>query len=195
MNEGSRRRWRGISMRRAFVLLGLGAACLGAIVVACTFVVTDPRPHQAALDRVPVPASWSLADSNVVENALLGSRIERYYLVDSEPEQLIEPVREMLVAGGFEIVPDHWSKDWCNYIPLGATGPPGPTGSVCPVRVAEPCSSLKSSGTCRVAARAGGDEVDVVIFKRGDDTNYFVGRANHIVRARGLVIVRVIVSW
>ena len=179
---------------RFAALLGLGVVGMVGFVVACTVVATNPTPHVAVLDRLSIPASWTLVDSNLVKNALLGSRIERYYFVDADPEQLVEPVNGMLVSAGLTLDVRRLSSDWCTYQRLEDRSPPlASPGNSCPPRSMDPCWENGRNGptTCNLAATSGPDHITVDIFDRGEGMNYYIGSENYRVRAPGLVTVRV----
>ncbi len=187
-----------VSVRLIAAVLAVAVILTGAFVIAWTTAVTDPTSHAANLDRLPVPSGWALVDSNVVRDPLLGSRVERYYVVDADPADLVDPAARMLQAGGFELVVSHAPSDWCTFTKVGASEPPWPGYSgPCAALALDPCSTNGPGGpmTCYLNAVVGEDDIQVVVFDRDQRTSYFVGSESHEVGAPGLAVVRVIDSW
>jgi len=156
------------------VVLGLGIVAVVIVGVAWTSALRrlDPEPHRAVLDELQIPASWELAHEEVVQSILLGSRVERYYLVDADPSDVVLPAESVFTGAGFAIEIRRAAKDWCDTRPLRAT-----PGIVCPEKVIPPCSTNGPTGptTCYFYARRGQECVSVHAFDRGEMATYFRG--------------------
>ena len=163
--------------RRVLAVVGLAFATMG---LSWGYAVSqlDPTSHVAVLDELAVPASWDLAHTEVVKSPIFGSRVERYYLVDADPEALVDPITGILTVAGFTVDVRTASRDWCDNRPLGAT----PT-IVCPTKVIPDCSSNgEDPMTCHLSARRGGDRLSISALARG--------RASHLLRRNGLTLRR-----
>lgn len=162
------------------VLLGLGIVAVVVIGIVWTSVLRslDPAPHRAVLDELQIPTSWELAHEEIVQNVLLGSRVERYYLVDADPSDAVSPAESMFTRAGFAIEIQRAPKDWCDTRPLRAT-----PAIVCPEKVIPACSTNGLTGptTCYFYARRGQECVTVHAFDRGEMATYYRGMdAYHI---------------
>jgi len=67
------------------------------------FVSRDPAAHVAALDELALPAGWDVLRTDVQRGPLFGPRAIRYYLVDAEPVDAADVLKEALLAAGFEL--------------------------------------------------------------------------------------------
>lgn len=161
---------------------------LPAMMFACAYVRNDTTHYVAVADELRAPQAWQFDHTDAIGNPILGSRVDRYFLVDADPDQLVAPTTEMLQAAGFTLEVDQAPSDWCDTRPLGAT----PT-LVCPTKIYPPCSTNGPGGpmTCYLTATRGGDEIYVVIFDRGERVSY---SASYSVGSPNLSVVRITVD-
>jgi hypothetical protein len=156
------------------VVLGLGvlAVAVIGIVWISALRALDPEPHRAVLDALQIPTSWELAHEEIVQNILFGSRIERYYLVDADPNDVVSPAESMLTRAGFTTTIRRAPTDWCDTRPLRAT----PAG-VCPEKVIPPCLTNGPTGpmTCSFEASRGQECMDVTAYDRGRMATCYTG--------------------
>jgi hypothetical protein len=131
-------------------LLGLAVAL--AIPAACTAWVflgpEDPAPYLATIEALPVPTAWEVVHTQALRD-LMGSRADRYYLVDAEPKDIAPVVENVLRSAGLEIYDRVASSDWCDQRPIGATPP-----VVCPRKEIPTCQENGPGGpvSCTVQA-------------------------------------------
>jgi hypothetical protein len=176
--------------RRVLVVIGLGLLTMG-LLWGAILIQLDPTSHVAVLDELAVPASWDLAHTEVVQSAIFGSRVERYYLVDADPEALVDPITGMLTTAGFTVDVRTASRDWCDNRPLGAT-----PAIVCPTKAIPDCSRNGGGPVeCRLAARRGDDRLSIAALGRGERATYFVGLDSHFVGAPDRIVVLVTVHY
>jgi hypothetical protein len=125
--------------------LALPAAC------AAWFFLSpvDPAPYLATIEALPVPASWDIVDTQALRDPIMGSRADRYYLVDEGPEQIAPVVRNVLRSAGLEIYDQVADSDWCDPRPIGAT-----PAITCPRKEIPACRENGSGGpvSCTVQA-------------------------------------------
>ncbi len=164
------------------------------MVFACAYLRNDTSHFVAVLDELRAPQAWQLDHTDAIGNPILGSRADRYFLVDANPDQLVLPASEMLAAAGFTVEVREAPLDWCDTRPLGAT-----PRLVCPTKVIPPCSTNGPGGpmTCYLGAARGGDEIWLVIFDRGERVAYTLGSAGYTVGSPNLSVLRISVqgSW
>jgi hypothetical protein len=136
------------------LLFAVALAVILALPAACTawffFVVpVDPAPYLATIDALPVPPTWQNVHTQTLRDPLIGSRADRYYFVDAEPEDIAPVVQDVLRSAGLEIYTREASKDWCDTRPIGAT-----PAIVCPRKETETCRENGSGGSvsCTVIA-------------------------------------------
>jgi ATP:corrinoid adenosyltransferase len=59
----------------------MGVALVAFVIVVVVWTAAlramDPRPHRAVLDELQIPVDWELAHEEIVQNVILGSRVER----------------------------------------------------------------------------------------------------------------------
>jgi hypothetical protein len=126
------------------VILVLPAACVAWFALAAD----DPAPYLATIESLPVPPSWEVVHTQTLRS-FMGSRAERYYLVDAEPEDIAPVVQDVLRSAGLEV--NDWvaSSDWCDQRPIGAT----PAIS-CPPKEIPTCRENGQGGpvSCTVSA-------------------------------------------
>jgi hypothetical protein len=136
-----RRRW----------LLGLAVAL--AVPAACTAWVflapEDPAPYLATIEALPAPAAWEVVYTQTLRDLLFGSRADRYYLVDADPEDIAPVVEDVLRSSGLEIYDWVASSDWCDQRPIGAT-----PAIVCPRKEIPACHENGSGGPVSCWVRA-----------------------------------------
>ena len=141
---------RGLPQLRRTWLLGLAFAL--ALPAACTAWVflapEDPAPYLATIEALPVPRAWEVVHTQSLRG-FMGSRADRYYLVDAEPEAIAPVVEEVLRAAGLEIHDRVASSDWCDQRPIGAT-----PAIVCPRKEIPTCHENGPGGpvSCWVQA-------------------------------------------
>jgi hypothetical protein len=171
------------------VVLGLGIVAVVVIGIVWTSALRslDPEPHRAVLDGLQIPTSWELAHEEIVQNVLLGSRVERYYLVDADPSDVLSPAESMFAGADFAIEIRRAPRDWCDQRPLHAT-----PALVCPEKVIPPCSTNGPTGptTCYFYARRGQECVTVHAFDRGEMATYYRGMNSYHISDPGRIVVR-----
>jgi hypothetical protein len=108
-------------LRRAWLLAAI--ALVLALPVACTawffLAPEDPAPYLATIDALPVPSAWEVVYTQTLRS-FLGSRADRYYLVDAEAEDIAPVVEDVLRSAGHEIYDRVASSDWCGRYPAEA---------------------------------------------------------------------------
>jgi hypothetical protein len=82
----------------------------------------DPAPYVARIESLPVPPTWEVVDTQALRS-FLGSRADRYYLVDAEPEAVAPVAEDVLRSAGLEIYDRVAPSDWCDQRPIAATPP------------------------------------------------------------------------
>ncbi len=123
-----------------------------AVPAACTawffLAPADPAPYLATIDALPVPSAWEVVHTQALRS-FLGSRADRYYLVDAEPEDIAPVVEDVLRSAGLEVHDRVASSDWCDQRPIGAT-----PAVVCPRKGIPTCRENGSGGpvSCSVQA-------------------------------------------
>lgn len=175
--------------RGVTAVLGLALLTIG-LVWGCTLVVLDPASHVAVLDELAVPGSWDLAHTEVVKSMPFGSRVERYFVVDADPDEVVDPATRLLATAGFTVEVDRAPRDWCDNRPLHAT-----PEIVCPTKVTPPCRANGGSTTCYLSASRGTDRLSIVVYDRGERASYFVGSEAHFVGVPDRIVVRVTVNY
>jgi hypothetical protein len=177
-----------ISCRRVLLFLIVGV--LATVIAGWVLVLkrTDPAPHVAVLDELDIPPSWELAHTEVVQQFLLGSRVERYFLVDADPGDVVDPVTQMLTTAGFILDVRKGPSDWCDTRPLSAT-----PALACPTRLIPPCSENGPGGptTCWISATRGQECLSVVALDRGQSEPYFRGLVRYSVGDPVRIVVRI----
>jgi hypothetical protein len=141
------------------------------------------------LDELQVPASWELAHEEIVQSVLFGSRVERYYLVDADPSDVVSPAASIFTRAGFATEIRRAPTDWCDTRPLNAT-----PALVCPEQVIPPCSTNGPSGpmTCSFYARRGQECVAVDAYDRGEGAVYYRGMDAQVISDPIRIVVRLI---
>lgn len=140
-----RRRWRAWLLSAIALTLALPAGCTAWFFLASE----DPAPYLATIDALPVPSAWEVVHSQTLRDPLFGSRADRYYLVDAEPEDIAPVVEDVLRKAGLEIYDRVASSDWCDQRPIGAT-----PAVVCPRKEVPTCRENGPGGpvSCSVQA-------------------------------------------
>lgn len=167
----------GLRPRRAGRLaVGLALVALAAVAVGLISALRsfDPEPHRAVLDELQLPDAWKLAHEEIVRNIPpidAASRVERYYLVDADPAEVVMPAEDMFEAAGFTVEVQRAPRDWCD------TPPYGPTPAACPEKVIPPCSTNGPTGpmTCFLYASRGEECVTFRALDRGEMATYYRG--------------------
>lgn len=191
--RGRRRRWRLLALLAVVIALPAGCA-------AWWFLSPeDPAPYLATLDALPVPPTWEVAFTQTLRGPIFGSRVDRYYLVDADPEQIAPVVGEVLRSAGLEIYDWVASSDWCDQRPIGATPP-----VVCPRKPIPACHENGPGGpvSCTVQAfrwlsmqptleASMMERLFVSVAERADSYSVGVNPEEHIVAGRGRVLVRI----
>lgn len=129
------------------VTLALPAACAAWFFLA----PEDPAPYLAAIDALPVPPAWDAVHTQTLRDYFVGSRADRYYLVDAEPQEIAPVVEDVLRSAGLEIYDRVASSDWCDSRPIGAT-----PAIICP---------RKEIPTCRENGQGGPVSCTVIAFR------------------------------
>jgi hypothetical protein len=158
--------------RRVLLGIVLGLASIVGFVWLFALWVMDPGPHIAVLDGLHLPPSWELVRTNVVPQIIMGSRVERYYLVDADPGEVVAPVTSALTEAGFVLDVTKAPRDWCDTRPLRAT-----PVFVCPEKLIPACSENGPGGptTCYLSATRGQECLAVVAYDRGVPAGYVGG--------------------
>lgn len=127
------------------LILALPAACTAWFFLAAE----DPAPYLATIDALPVPPAWEVVHTQTLRDPIFGSRADRYYLVDAEPEEIAPVVEDVLRSAGLEIYDPVASSDWCDQRPIGAT-----PAVVCPRKEIPTCRENGPGGpiSCTVQA-------------------------------------------
>lgn len=164
-----------LTVRRLVIGLALVAFVLVAVGLTSALRSFDPEPHRAVLDELLIPRSWELAHEEIAQNIPpidAASRVERYYLVDADPAEVVMPAERMFVEAGFTIEVQRAPRDWCDAPPYDATA-----NVVCPEQVIAPCSTNGPSGPtgCYFSASRGQECVTVRVLDRGEMATYYRG--------------------
>jgi hypothetical protein len=136
-----RRRWFVVAFA---VMLALPASCVAWFVLA----PEDPAPYLATIESLPVPQTWEVVHTQALRS-FLGSRADRYYLVDAEPEDIAPVVEDVLRSAGLEIHDRVASSDWCDQRPIGAT-----PAITCPRKEIPTCRENGEGGPVSCTVRA-----------------------------------------
>jgi hypothetical protein len=139
------RRLRGFWLVAALALtLALPAACTAWFFLA----PEDPAPYLAAIDALPVPPAWEVVHTQSLRS-FLGSRADRYFLVDAEPEEIAPVVQDVMRSAGLEIYTRVASSDWCDQRPIGAS-----PAMTCPRKEIDTCRENGPGGpvSCTIIA-------------------------------------------
>jgi hypothetical protein len=164
--------------KRRFTGWLLGPAIL-AVVALVTFGgglswfeerLTDPAPQFATLDRLSIPPSWENVGSVSSPSFLFRSWVARYYLVDADPDDLVEPAVKMIEDAGWDI-DQLSSQDACS-----TNGPGGPM-------------------RCHIGGTLEDDFPSIVIRDRDEDGTYYLDSNETRVASPGLSMVRVMVRY
>jgi hypothetical protein len=101
------------------------------------------------IDALPVPPAWEVVHTQTLRDPIFGSRADRYYLVDAEPEDIAPVVEDVVRSAGLEIYDPVASSDWCDQRPIGAT-----PAVVCPRKEIPTCHENGPGGpvSCTVEA-------------------------------------------
>lgn len=108
----------------------------------------DPTPYLARIESLQVPPTWEVVHTQALRS-FLGSRADRYYLVDAEPEDIAPVVEEVLRSAGLDVYDQVASSNWCDQRPIGAT-----PAITCPRKPIPTCRENGTGGpvSCRVEA-------------------------------------------
>jgi hypothetical protein len=133
-------------------LLALALAL--AIPAACTALMflapEDPAPYLATIEALPAPPAWQIVHTQALRD-LMGSRADRYYLVDAEPDAIAPVVQDLLRSAGLEIYDRVADSDWCDSRPISAS-----PAIICP---------RKEIATCQANGRGGPVSCTVIAFR------------------------------
>ena len=184
--------------RRQRLLVRAGFVTVLALPVAFTAWLLlsppDPAPDLTAIESLPVPSSWEVVHTQT-QRSFLGSRADRDYLVDAEPQDIAPVAGDVLRSAGFEIYQQVASSDWCDTRPIGAS-----PAMVCPVKEVEPCQENGRGGpiTCFVTGFRWLSQdppllerLTVVAMPRADQFLVGVGDEQHLVRGSNRVLVTI----
>jgi hypothetical protein len=108
----------------------------------------DPAPYLATIEALPVPPAWEVVHTQALRD-LMGSRADRYYLVDADPQAIAPVVEDVLRSAGLEVYDRVAPSDWCDQRPIGAT-----PAVVCPRQEIPTCRENGPGGpvSCTVQA-------------------------------------------
>jgi hypothetical protein len=182
------------------LLFAAALAVILALPAACTawffFVVpVDPAPYLATIDALPVPPAWQVVHTQTLRDPLMGSRADRYYFVDAEPDEIAPVVQDVLRSAGLEIYTPVAPNDWCDTRPIGAT-----PAIVCPRKEIETCHENGSGGPVSCTVQAFRwlsldtpllERLFVYVSPRGDSFDVGVNNDHRIVEASNRVLVRI----
>jgi hypothetical protein len=188
-------------LRRAWLLTAIALTL--ALPAACTawfFLASeDPAPYLGTIDALPVPSAWEVVHTQTLRDALFGSRADRYYLVDAEPEDIAPVAEDVLRSAGLEIHDRVASSDWCDQRPIGAT-----PAVVCPRKEIPTCNENGPGGpvSCSVQAfrwlsmessleASMLERLYVSVSPRGDVFDVGVNDQRHQVEAANHALVRI----
>ena len=118
------------------IVLALPAACVAWVVLS----PDDPARYVATIDELPVPASWEVIDRHTSRDLFFGTRADRTYLVDAEPQVAIVTARAFVQAAGFLIYVPSAPFDWCDPHPLDSVV------VACPLKEIEACRENGTGG-------------------------------------------------
>jgi hypothetical protein len=97
-------------------------------------------------DSLAIPATWELVHQrNDFDDLIVRAKAVRFYLVDAEPTDTLDVVKQLARAGGFTVYRRQVSSDWCDPHPMDSVVVP------CATRYREDCAA-SSGGTCFVEA-------------------------------------------
>jgi hypothetical protein len=137
-------------LRRKWILGLVVAVALPAACTAWVFLAQeDPAPYLATIEALPVPAAWEAVYTQTLRGPFFGSRADRYYLVDAEPEDIAPVVEDVLRSAGLEIYDWVASSDWCDQRPIGAS-----PAIVCPRKEIPACRENGPGGPVSCFVRA-----------------------------------------
>ena len=158
-------------------VLALLIAPPAAFVAWVLFSPEDPARYVAIIDELPVPPSWEPVHTNAQRDFIIGTRADRYFLVDSDPEAVVPTLKEVVQASGFTIDTQFAPKDWCD------TGPLDASPFWCPTKIIDDCRANGTGGpiSCSVQAVRGKDRLFMAISPRGSTFDYYVGSERHYV--------------
>jgi hypothetical protein len=132
-------------------LVAIIGACL-LLPAGCTawlfLSLGDPAPFVATLDALPVPQTWEVVRTYTQRDFIMGTRADRYYFVDGDPQDAVPTLKNAMKAAGFEIYISVAASDWCDPHPLDSIVVP------CATKVIEDCRENGLGGpiSCRVEA-------------------------------------------
>ncbi len=137
-----------LNVRRMWRLAG---AALAFLVLGCGG--RDPSPYVAALDALSLPGTWQVAQTTVKAQGASDGCVElingqcpsvtRYFLVAGEPSEALQAANVAVAAQGFG-----------------------------DVQVTHPACDVESSGPpCYLTATSGDMEIDVNVYRPGDDVD------------------------
>ena len=136
--------------------------------VAYAATKTDPARALALLDRLDIPPSWQFAHAETVRGVILLSRVERFYLVKADPEQVAGEARAMVAAAGLPF--DQGGPKDCR-----TNGPGGPM-------------------SCWIPAHQGNDRLDIVVFSR-EEAAFLAGDPWFAASTSDQIVVRMTVTY
>jgi len=155
----------------------------------------DPAPFLATIEALPVPSTWEVVHTQTQRDYLLGSRVDRYYFVDGEPQEVAPVVQQVLRSSGLEIFFPDYDTDRCDTPSPGAR----PAAS-CPVTRSGTCQEIASAGpvSCHIVAfRWLSQEppllerLFVYVSPRGGSVDIGVGKEHRLVDTANRVLVRI----
>jgi hypothetical protein len=133
--------------------------------------LTEPAPQFATLDRLSIPPEWEYVGSVYSQSLLFRSWVARYYLVDADPADLVEPAIEMIEDAGWEVDEPPSSTDACS-----ANGRGGPV-------------------SCHIGGTLDDDFPSILIWDRDEDGTYYLDKNETRVASPGLSMIRVMLRY
>ena len=124
--------------------MALPTACA----VWVVFSPEDPARYVSIIDGLAVPPTWEEVHADTQRDFIMGTRADRIFLIDADPEDAVLTVKEVVQASGFMVHTRFATWDWCDPHPLDASLVP------CPPKKTEDCRSDFDGGpvTCHLYA-------------------------------------------
>jgi hypothetical protein len=171
---------------------------LPAVILAWYFFIAapDPSPYVADIDALPVPTGWEVVHTQALRS-VLGSRADRYWLVDGEPQAIAPVVQHVLRSAGLEIYVPDYARDGCDTPSLAASA------AGCAVTRTGTCQEIGPGGPVRCGFLAFRwlsldppllERLGVYISPRGGSVDVGVGDEHRLIDTSNRVLVRMSVD-
>jgi hypothetical protein len=160
----------GMKWKWIAALLALLIAPPAALVGWAVFSPESPARYVAIIDELPVPSTWEAVHTDA-RGDFMGTRVDRYFLVDADPEDAVPTLKDVVQASGFTIDTQFAPKDWCD------TGPLDASPILCPTRIVDECHANGPGGPISCSVQAVRDKVRLfmAVSPRGSTFDYNVG--------------------